>query len=999
MLVKPVQKNQVCVVCKTEGSSQSLFQKDGYSFARCLSCGLIFQESASGREVIQNYYEKSYYENFGDRNQAILEARVSLYDDFLRRAASYCRTGRLLDIGCGWGHFLKKAQAQGWEVWGIDPSRQACEEARKNLGEKIFNASADEIELGENHFDVITLWNVIDCVPDPAALLAKIYRWLRPGGLLFIRTPNAFFHWNLWRFQARFRPVLRKWGWEKEASVFLRTNFSARTLKKLLSQIGFSSQIQNGKLTEGDAYQVFSRSSLMSLAKQFIYFFSRVVEFLSFKKIYAGSNLTAFATKETLPFTPLSHERGEGKGEELQLRIFLKRIALHLLAVTGYLLALPLWRRIFKPCEISILLYHNVHPLSDSDMNVKPGQFEKQMQFLSKNYHVLSLDEALDSLRQKNRIRRQQVAITFDDGYQDNYSFVYPLLSKFKMPATIFLLAGEEDQERKASHLGNGAFFQNRLLDWKEIKEMENSGISFGSHGVSHGRFKGLTDAQLLRELTESKKKIENEIGKKASFFSYPYGTSLDFDERTEHFTCQAGYEAAFSKRFGRNHSKTDLYALKRIGVEASDTLFTFRAKLNGALGLLSIFDWMWVRKIIRWFDAQFLSSPTARNSPILLVSVDFPPHTDGVSTISGQLAKRIAGQGKEVLVIGPRDQKDREFDSQQAYRVYRVPGYDWGYLRFVPILFCMPYVVLRFRVRKIFAMNIAYGGILAWLFSWFLSMDYMIFAYGYEFEKVKNFPWTKKLYQSIYRRAKNIVTCSELVSQRLIQFGVDPKKIHVLYPAVDFERYTPKPVTENFLSEKGLQGKKILLTVGRLIERKGHDQALKALPAILKQHPDVCYAVVGAGPEEERLKHLSRELGVEASVRFLGRIPDEELVQLYNACYLFVMPSREITDGGHIEGFGIVYLEANACAKPVIGGRSGGVGEAIRDGVTGFLVDPESSEDIAQKILLLLSDSLKAEKMGQQGYAWVHENFNWDPYVDEAYFLLEGKQPLEAKP
>ena len=117
-----------------------------------------------------------------------------------------------------------------------------------------------------------------------------------------------------------------------------------------------------------------------------------------------------------------------------------------------------------------------------------------------------------------------------------------------------------------------------------------------------------------------------------------------------------------------------------------------------------------------------------------------------------------------------------------------------------------------------------------------------------------------------------------------------------------------------------------------------------------------------------------------------MGKIPEEELAFLYNACEIFVMPSREIENEGHIEGFGIVYLEAGACAKPVIGGRSGGVSEAVREGQTGLLVDPNSPSDLCDKILDLLAHPEKARALGEGGLHWVRKTFNWEDYANQVY-------------
>ena len=116
----------------------------------------------------------------------------------------------------------------------------------------------------------------------------------------------------------------------------------------------------------------------------------------------------------------------------------------------------------------------------------------------------------------------------------------------------------------------------------------------------------------------------------------------------------------------------------------------------------------------------------------------------------------------------------------------------------------------------------------------------------------------------------------------------------------------------------------------------------------------------------------------LEDVVHFCGYIPPEELPLYYSLCDVYIMPSRELRDRGDTEGFGITYLEANACEKPVVGGRSGGVEDAIVDGVTGFLVDPLNSEDIADALIRLLGNPELSAKMGRQGRSRILEGYTW---------------------
>jgi phosphatidylinositol alpha-1,6-mannosyltransferase len=170
-----------------------------------------------------------------------------------------------------------------------------------------------------------------------------------------------------------------------------------------------------------------------------------------------------------------------------------------------------------------------------------------------------------------------------------------------------------------------------------------------------------------------------------------------------------------------------------------------------------------------------------------------------------------------------------------------------------------------------------------------------------------------------------------------------------------------------------------VILTVGRLAERKGHDIVLRALPTVLRKFPETRYLIVGTGPEEQRLRHLAVELGVAEQVVFAGRMPDEDLPDCYAACDVFVMVSREIPAKGDVEGFGIVYLEANAQGKPVVGARSGGVADAVEDGVTGLMVDSTDPENVADAILRLLANKDWAACLGIQGRNRVRTEFSME--------------------
>ena len=162
--------------------------------------------------------------------------------------------------------------------------------------------------------------------------------------------------------------------------------------------------------------------------------------------------------------------------------------------------------------------------------------------------------------------------------------------------------------------------------------------------------------------------------------------------------------------------------------------------------------------------------------------------------------------------------------------------------------------------------------------------------------------------------------------------------------------------------------GHRTLITVARLTDRyKGHDTMLRALPLVAARIPDVRWVVVGDGPLKQSYERAAAALGVISRLHFAGEVSDAERDRLLDASHVFVMVSR-LSSRGAGEGFGIVYLEAGAHGLPVVGGRGGGVADAVADGETGHLVDPDDHVAVAGAIHGLLIDPENATRMGTAG-------------------------------
>jgi phosphatidylinositol alpha-1,6-mannosyltransferase len=226
----------------------------------------------------------------------------------------------------------------------------------------------------------------------------------------------------------------------------------------------------------------------------------------------------------------------------------------------------------------------------------------------------------------------------------------------------------------------------------------------------------------------------------------------------------------------------------------------------------------------------------------------------------------------------------------------------------------------------------------------------------------------------------------SSFIMAKLQRGGHGTQGMQILHPGVDDELFRPgdgSAVREHY----GLKGKRVCLTVGRVVPRKGQERVLKALPQVIERVPDVVYLVAGR-EGEEILKGVVEELDLGNYVHFLGFIEQKQLPKFYNASDLFVMPSYS-TDAD-IESFGIVYSEASACGVPVVGGRGGGVSEAVLDGETGLLVDPYDVDELAEAMIGLLTDENLSRRLGTNGRRRIEQELSWKKVGEKLNMILE---------
>ena len=265
-------------------------------------------------------------------------------------------------------------------------------------------------------------------------------------------------------------------------------------------------------------------------------------------------------------------------------------------------------------------------------------------------------------------------------------------------------------------------------------------------------------------------------------------------------------------------------------------------------------------------------------------------------------------------------------------------------------------------------------SALLAYVFG---GAPYVCWAHGEELATARSSRELTTLTRWVYRLSKAAIANSRNTAAMLERYGVPSSKICIVHPAVDADRFRPdidgSQLRQRFVSD----GDIVILSVGRLQRRKGHDVAIRALSALRHELPHVKYVIAGDGEERACLEQLVADCGLDSAVSFVGVMNDAAMPQLYAACDIFLLPNRE--DDRDIEGFGIVFLEAAAAAKPAIGGNSGGVPEAIVDGVTGLLVDGASIDSVADAIRLLATSPDVRARMGDAGRRRVRAEFSWE--------------------
>jgi phosphatidylinositol alpha-1,6-mannosyltransferase len=397
----------------------------------------------------------------------------------------------------------------------------------------------------------------------------------------------------------------------------------------------------------------------------------------------------------------------------------------------------------------------------------------------------------------------------------------------------------------------------------------------------------------------------------------------------------------------------------------------------------------------------------TAQAPTTLLITKIFPPKVGGRCRWLWELYRRLPRQ--EYVIAAGEDPRDEEFDDRHDLRVVRAPltlperkAYRTRALKsYWRALRAVDRTARLNGVGRVHCGACVPEGWLALLLKWRYGLPYLCYVHGEEVKLAsagggrgamssRQLRW---MTWGVLREAKFAIANS-LNTARILrhEWNLPPERIRIMYPGVDTGLFMPASNSMAVRKELGWKNRRVLLTVARLDKHKGHDQMILALDRIRQVVPDVLYAIVGDGAERPFLQELVGQQRLGQHVQFLGEVDDERLVRCYQQCDLFVLPNRQV--GRDLEGFGMVLLEAQACAKPVVAGTSGGTAEAIRSPQTGLLVSCDGPHELAALLPELLADRARLERMGVAARQWVAERFDWARLTQHAQELFADLSP-----
>lgn len=382
----------------------------------------------------------------------------------------------------------------------------------------------------------------------------------------------------------------------------------------------------------------------------------------------------------------------------------------------------------------------------------------------------------------------------------------------------------------------------------------------------------------------------------------------------------------------------------------------------------------------------------------ILILSSEFPPGPGGIGTHAYQLARHFSAQGHPSLVLTAQDYVDvfeREtFNSIQPFQIVTLASGGRNALSKVIDRANSFKSALRDFNPDIVMVS---GGRSTWLSAVVLHgrrIPWVVVGHGTEFGA--RFSLESLLTRFACNRADAVIPVSEFTRSMMTSIGINRPLVKVIHNGADagFFHPLPPPAIAAFRERHNAAEKFILLTVGNVTPRKGQEWVIRALPAMLERRPDLVYWIAGLPSYRSELEEIAAGLGVSDHIHFWGRVDQDALLNLYNACDLFMMTSQQLKNGD-FEGYGIAAIEAALCGKTSVVTDNSGLAEAILDQETGLLIPQGQAAPIAEAVIGLIDTPDLLRRLSQAAYTRALTQQTW-AHAGEAYLRffnqLSGK-------
>jgi len=372
-----------------------------------------------------------------------------------------------------------------------------------------------------------------------------------------------------------------------------------------------------------------------------------------------------------------------------------------------------------------------------------------------------------------------------------------------------------------------------------------------------------------------------------------------------------------------------------------------------------------------------------------LFITNDFGPRAGGIETFVHGLIERLPKDS--VIVYTSAQPESSQFDAEwlQEYGVEVIRDRSKILLPTPQVIKICQKIIIDRKITRVAFGAAAPLGVMARAMRRAGAQKIIALTHGHEVWWAKVMPFSLAI--RFMSKEMDAITYLGSYTKGEISRALnknDKAKLVQIAPGIDVDHFIPTDSSQ-LRAEYGLTDKSVIISVGRLVHRKGQDKLIASLPAIKAAVPNVHLVLIGVGPYQKHLEKLALKLKVSNCVTFIGRINYAELPRYICLGDIFAMPSRSRFFGLEVEGLGIVYLEASACGLPVVGGKSGGAPDAVLAGETGFVVDGTNTLEISEACIELLNNPELSELMGAAGRAWIIENWRWDIWATKFAGLL----------